>query len=68
MYKIFNYLFGWDYVYWTNTADRGIARVFITGDGSVCYYRYSVSGLIDVIQEPKQVVWLTCNSTKYFSA
>ena len=30
MYKIYKYLFGWDYIHWKNSADYGIARVFKT--------------------------------------
>lgn len=35
MYKLLNYLFGWDYIAWDNTVARGVARVFTTPDGDV---------------------------------
>lgn len=65
-YKIKHYLFGWDYVYWHNSADQGIARVFQAMDGSVVYYRYRASQLLDTVTKPSQVVWLTCHPDKYF--
>ncbi len=67
MYRILNFLFGWDYIYWTNSADQGISKVFKAKDNKICYYRYRITGLIDQIFEPKQVIWLTCNSDKYFN-
>lgn len=66
MYKIFNKLFGFDYIYWENTADQGVARVFVTKDGNICYWRYRSTRLLDKITNPSQVVWLTCSPTKYF--
>lgn len=66
MYKLLNLLFGWDYIYWKNAADSGIARVHKAYDGNVWYFRYRVTTLIDVIKSPDQVIWLTCDSSKYF--
>jgi len=65
MYKLLHFLFGWDYIYWKNSADRGIARVFLTRDGRCCYYRYKSVGLIDEIKSPAQVLWLTCPPENY---
>ena len=67
MYKLFNYLFGWDYVIWSNSADAGIAKVRTLPDGTIGYWRYRTSGIFDEIKEPKQVKWLTCTPDKYFS-
>jgi hypothetical protein len=30
MYKLWHYLFGWDYIYWENIADCAIARIHTT--------------------------------------
>ena len=65
MYKLLNLLFGWDYIYWDNFADRGIARVHIAGDGTVYYNRYKIMGIIDKIKSKDQVIWLTCTGEKY---
>ena len=67
MYKIFNFLFGWDYIYWKNSAAQGIAKVFKAKDGKVLYFRYRISNLIDEIKKPEQVIWLTCKPSKYFN-
>ena len=66
MYKLFNKLFDWDYVAWSNTADQGVARVLGLADGKVVYWRYKGVKVLDVISEPKQVKWLTCHPSKYF--
>ena len=67
MYKILNKLFGWDYVYWNNTVDQGIARVYITLDAQVYYFRYRSTSLIDVVNPNNyNVVFLTCSRKKYF--
>ena len=65
MHKLLNYLFGWDYIYWSNSASQGIARVFITHDGRCCYFRYKNIKVIDEIKSPSQVYWLTCAPEKY---
>lgn len=65
MYKLLNFLFGWDYVYWSNMVDEGIARVHVAGDGTVYYYRYKSITIIDKITNKNQVIWLTCTEDKY---
>lgn len=65
MYKILNWLFGWDYIAWENTADSGIARVFNDKTGRTFYFRYRCTQVIDEIRKPTQVVWLTCSPAKY---
>jgi hypothetical protein len=67
MYKILNFLFGWDYIYWSNSCDQGIARVFISKDKRVCYFRYKGTSLIDVITRKEQVIWLTCKPERFFT-
>ena len=66
MYKILNKVFGWDYIYWKNTVDGGIARVLVDADGNLYYYRYKSINLIDPINKPYDVRWLTCLPSKYF--
>ncbi len=66
MYKLLNMIFGWDYIYWKNSADQGVARVYKNKDGIIYYYRYRIASLIDVIKDPDQVIWLTCSKKKYF--
>lgn len=66
MYKLLNIIFGWDYIYWKNSADQGVARVYKNKDGIIYYCRYRITSLIDVIKDPDQVIWLTCSKKKYF--
>jgi len=65
MWKIFNALFGWDYVGWANSADDGIARIFNDTTGRTFYFRYKAINVLDEIKNPEQVVWLTCLPSKY---
>jgi hypothetical protein len=67
MYKILNKLFGWDYVFWRNSVDSGIARIRKAPDGKVWYWRYWSIDLMDIVAEPKQVTWLTCLPEKYLT-
>lgn len=66
IWKLFNYLFGWDYVAWENSADSGIARIYKSKCGRVYYYRYRVTDCIDIVYDKKSVkLWLTCVPEKY---
>lgn len=64
-YKLKHFLFGWDYIVWKNSADGGIARVHVDKTGRVWYWRYKITRLIDYIDSPSQVHWLTCHPSKY---
>ena len=67
-HKICNWLFGWDYVYWKNSADNGIARVRIDGEGNPFYVRYRITNVIDRLDKDypfREVIWLTCKPEKY---
>lgn len=66
MYKLLHFLFGWDYISWHNTVAYGVARIYKNPNGTVYYWRYKTTQLLDVITQPKQVIWLTCSSDKYF--
>lgn len=63
IYKLLNRLFGWDYITWKNSADQGIARVFIRSTG-VYYWRYKNIKILDEITDVNQVIWLTCDGDK----
>jgi hypothetical protein len=67
MYKLYNWLFGWDYICWQNSADSGIARVHKSKDNKVFYWRYKITNLIDYLppQHGQRVTWLTCSPDKY---
>lgn len=67
IHKILSKLFSWDYIYWQNNADQGIARVYKTPDNTVYFYRYKSIGLMDKITNQKQVIWLTCKPEKYIT-
>lgn len=64
IYKLLHWIFGWDYIYWSNFAAQGIARVHTTG-GKVWYWRYKNTKVLDVIRTRDQVVWLTCPAEAY---
>ena len=66
-WKLMHQLFGWDYVQWRNAASQGVARVFVDGMGRVYYWRYKSIKVVDFIDDPKRVVWLTCSPQKYMA-
>ena len=66
MYKILNKIFGWDYIYWENNADQGIARVYVAAGGTIYFFRYKSTNFIDRINKQTEVIWLTCLPSKYF--
>lgn len=65
-YKLLNKLFGWDYISWENYVDRGVARVHVDGMRRVWYWRYKGIKAADIIEDPANVIWLTCSPDKYF--
>lgn len=66
LYKLFNRIFGWDYVAWTNLCDCGVARVHLDGRGNPYYWKYG-KYIYGIKQDDPyvQVVWLTCDPSKY---
>ena len=66
MYKLWNLIFGWDYIIWSNSADQGIRRVRVLPDETIGYWRYRHIKVFDEINHPNQVKWLTCSPDKYF--
>ena len=67
MFKLKKFLFGWDYIYWRNSADGGVARVHKSPDGVIWYWRYRLTHIIDRITNPDEVIWLTCPPSDYFT-
>lgn len=66
MYRLLNKLFGWDYIWWQNSCDQGIARIHATPDGTVWYWQYRITKLMRTMPyERHHVVWLTCKPEKY---
>jgi hypothetical protein len=57
-------LFGWDYVYWNNSATQGTSRVRTDYLGNP-YYIWSLDVRVK-ITNPDNVMWLTCHPDKYF--
>jgi hypothetical protein len=67
VYKLLNWLFGWDYVHWNGLFSSGISRVFLAKDGKVVYWKFGFPiNNLEIIGEPSDVVWLTCKPDKYF--
>lgn len=66
IWRLLNLFLGFDYIYWSNSADQGIARVFRLPDGGVYYWRYRITSVMDEIKSPEQVRWITCKPSKYF--
>jgi hypothetical protein len=64
MYKLKNFLFGYDYVYCKSTLN--ISKVRTLPDGTVYFYDYPFIKSIQVIDNPNNVLWLTCLPSKYF--
>lgn len=67
MWKLMNRLFGWDYIQWRNSAANGVARVHVDGLGRAYYWRYKITNVADIVENPKQVLWLTCHPHKYMA-
>ena len=72
MYKIWNYLFGWDYILWKNCLYSGVSRLRILPNGDAYFLTYGNTRLLNNITTGKgngEVVaeWLTCDKSKYIS-
>ena len=65
LWSLLHRLFGWDYIYWVNSADRGVARIHKDKDGAAFYWRYKITRLADRVTCADQVIWLTCEPSKY---
>lgn len=66
MYKIFHYLFGWDYIHWKDSlGNQGVSRVYKNPEGVPFYWQYKMISCLEKIEIPSQVTWLTCHPSKY---
>lgn len=69
MYKIFNKLFGWDYVFWRvgQVGSYGISRIKTFPDGTHYITRYYGAGFVDlnVVEPCIKLTYLTCDASKY---
>jgi hypothetical protein len=66
MYKIYNWLFGWDYITWESPVDQGVARVHQDKNGNLFYWRYNYEACIPCpISSATDHLWLTCSPEKY---
>lgn len=66
MYKILNWLFGWDYIYLEDSYGQGISRVKKDAEGNPIYTPNFIFPRIEKIYNPDNVIWLTCSREKYF--
>jgi len=65
IWKICNWLFGWDYISWQNSADQGVSRIYKSNDGKPAFYfRYRLTGVVDRVGSNREI-WLTCSPSKY---
>lgn len=65
MWKLLNFIFGWDYIHWQNFAGQGVSRVFHDASGQPVYWRYKITSVLDVIEKEEDVTWLTCHPSKF---
>jgi len=65
MWKLFNFLFGWDYIYWEDYDSSGIARIYDGFNGCPWFFQYKIIKVIKEIKRADEVIWLTCKSSKY---
>lgn len=66
MYKLYNWLFGWDYILQTSGMDCVICKVFYLPDGRLAYWEHKGLRWLKIIKTKNQVIWLTCDGSKYF--
>ena len=61
MWKLWNKLFGWDYVWYANfTFEASRVRVLPTGEPYIIY-----NDCLYIITNNKRFIWLTCIPEKY---
>ena len=64
-WKLFNIVFGWDYIRWQNSCSSGVARLRISKCCRLHYYEYPFE-YPEFLTDPSAVIWLTCHPSKYF--
>ena len=71
MWRILNFIFGWDYVLWTTRYNYGISRVFVDhACNAYCFMKYNHPSFgrekgVAKIDGANKFIWLTCHHTKY---
>ena len=70
MYKIWNYLFGWDYILWKNCLYTGVSRLKRLPNGDIYFLTYGDNRYLNNISTGKGngeyvTEWLTCLEDKY---
>ena len=66
MYRLWNYLFGWDYILWKNCLYKGVSRVRVLPNGTPYYLEYGRMDTFELIKDNNEVYqWLTCDESKY---
>lgn len=66
MWRLWNKLFGWDYIAWQNTCDGRIAKVRRGDD--IYFIQYESTGVVISLTNPPdhyKITWLTCLKSKY---
>lgn len=66
MWKLWHWLFGWDYIHWDTGHHQGIARLWHDQTGRVVYWQYQSISSLRIIEHPAEVTWLTCSPEKFF--
>lgn len=72
MYKLWNYLFGWDYILWENCLYRGVSRLRRLPNGDVYFLAYGNMSCFNNITKGTGngevvVEWLTCDKNKWIN-
>lgn len=65
MWRLWNKLFGWDYITWASENSlyryKGVARIRLSHSGGY----YSMRGEYIKVTEKNEHIWLTCKPSKY---
>lgn len=62
MWRIFHFLFGWDYIQWRMGCHHGISRVRVNPEGIQFVW---ANGTAYELKYLTDVFWITCKSEKY---
>ena len=66
IYKIMNYIFGWDYIVWNYCGGKGVSRIRVLPNGNIYYLRHGAYDSFQEINKESDVkAWLTCDKSKY---
>lgn len=63
MWRLWHFLFGWDYIASRCLFHTNIVRVFRVPDGTIVC---DSGNHLRKLGDPSNVVWLTCKQEKYF--